>query len=887
MSRSRRSNNQVSLFPFLAVLVCAMGALIFLLIVTTRQIREDAIARAQQPATDERSDERSEPASPPESESGQSHADELIAAAGPAHTLVLPGEPPVSVAPVQRLADLPLNPLFAAEPVPADPDAPLRSILSSLSAKRDRTKRQVIKTARTLEQERARITELRREHQRLTAELEAQVQQHTLDKQKAAELAAAQSEIAGQIARARSELEQQRHNRPLVPSRFAFVPFDGRTGTTLRPILIECTGQGLRFQPEDVLLTEDDLKGFSFTLNPLLLGTQSLVEFWSDPQNVASAEERGRKPYVLLIVRPSGTTSFYAARALLQKLDRPFGYELVEEDWEFAPPELNTHARQRLRSTIDELLAQRQLVIDSALAGRESGSLSPGGRRMRFTPGGGFEEVDEHGEAVVGGGERLGMRRTPGSSRGDGTGRTSGQTPWIASSTPPISRPISNSQRSMANDSGAGGRSPRGTAESAAPPTRWSQVPDVPDERRLPVIAGGTPTNRPSSPNSQGRSDTGAGTGRGHTSPFAGGNEAAQGQPADRRISSAQPGTASGGSATNSESTGSDAPRLLTGNAAPDATGWRGSDRRGAAGGDPVAGTVASNDFTRSPEGEQSPSIGQPGGTEWSTADASPVDRSSPGAGNGRSAERQGTERGTGTGQSAATPRREESFDPARAASGGNRGGGTTDGGESAPSRDQFADRGSATEPLLLPEFPGNRNGDASAGGTASSRATSSRTPQSSGQASGGSGGSSMQFPSESGRTSAGGSASLFRGTPRSRRWGRSDRRAGIGFEREIVIGLRPDLITVKDGPAIPVGHGESPEELLVHVLEALEQEARTWGPPPQGFYWIPSIRFLVSPGGNQHYARLRGPLSRWGVNSRVEQALDTSTPAFQPENGR
>ncbi len=47
MSGSRaRTSNSVSLFPFLAVLVCAMGALIFLLIVTTRRIRSEALAKA-------------------------------------------------------------------------------------------------------------------------------------------------------------------------------------------------------------------------------------------------------------------------------------------------------------------------------------------------------------------------------------------------------------------------------------------------------------------------------------------------------------------------------------------------------------------------------------------------------------------------------------------------------------------------------------------------------------------------------------------------------------------------------------------------------------------------------------------------------------------------
>ena len=36
----RRTDKTISLFPFLAVLVCTMGALILLLLVTTRRIRQ-------------------------------------------------------------------------------------------------------------------------------------------------------------------------------------------------------------------------------------------------------------------------------------------------------------------------------------------------------------------------------------------------------------------------------------------------------------------------------------------------------------------------------------------------------------------------------------------------------------------------------------------------------------------------------------------------------------------------------------------------------------------------------------------------------------------------------------------------------------------------------
>ena len=46
MSRRSKETLAVQLFPFLAVLVCTMGALIFLLLVTTREIRQRVVAFA-------------------------------------------------------------------------------------------------------------------------------------------------------------------------------------------------------------------------------------------------------------------------------------------------------------------------------------------------------------------------------------------------------------------------------------------------------------------------------------------------------------------------------------------------------------------------------------------------------------------------------------------------------------------------------------------------------------------------------------------------------------------------------------------------------------------------------------------------------------------------
>ena len=109
------------------------------------------------------------------------------------------------------------------------------------------------------------------------------------------------------------------------------------------------------------------------------------------------------------------------------------------------------------------------------------------------------------------------------------------------------------------------------------------------------------------------------------------------------------------------------------------------------------------------------------------------------------------------------------------------------------------------------------------------------------------------------------------------RRWGFSSPNATIGFERQLLLKSEPDRLLVGDGPPIPVGRGETREELLQRVVTAIEREARAWGKPPSSFYWIPSVRFIVIPGGNQHYERLNDGLRTLGLQTSVDYRLDAT----------
>jgi hypothetical protein len=115
-------------------------------------------------------------------------------------------------------------------------------------------------------------------------------------------------------------------------------------------------------------------------------------------------------------------------------------------------------------------------------------------------------------------------------------------------------------------------------------------------------------------------------------------------------------------------------------------------------------------------------------------------------------------------------------------------------------------------------------------------------------------------------------------------RWGRSRRRGTIGYERDVPIVVYADRILVAGKLEVPVGQGESAAELAEAVVRAIDEHAGTWEPPPNRFYWVPTVRFRVGPGGNLYYERLHGRLNRLGIGTSVDFTLDSGTRSQKPE---
>lgn len=376
-SRRPRTSQGISLFPFLAVLVCMMGALIFLLLVTTTRIRAESVARAleQLVPVEELPDLAPAPIEAPRR---------------------LPVEPEEGLE-IYESPDLPPEPVVVEEPV--DNSRQAAALAAAWSNKVDELSRQREERLRQLAQRRLladaaarKVVALQEEISRLEAELTAATRKlEAAESQPVSE--ADRRLIEQQILALRERLKNARQQES-GGGKFSVVPVDPISGTSRRPILIECTKDGLRFLPEDIELTAADLAGFPERANPLLAGTAALVNYWLDKDRREPGGKPAAEPYVLLLVRPEGTVGYYVAMQLLASLKTQHGYELLDADTALQPPPVDPAARDACQNAINLLLAERERIIGSARGVRGGGVLD----ESRAKSGGGFEVNDVLGE---------------------------------------------------------------------------------------------------------------------------------------------------------------------------------------------------------------------------------------------------------------------------------------------------------------------------------------------------------------------------------------------------------------------------------------------------------------------------------------------------------
>ena len=395
---SQRSGNApVTLLPFLAVLICTMGALIVLLVVVVQQARvagndsetaqADPIPLVHLPGPDdvipeavevESNDDGTAPHEAEESnpppwmetsivldESALPAAEELeLDTAMPHAALQEPADTAVTEKPAP-----------AATPTPAGPTA---EEVARAQQERDKYLWEIQlleeaqqNTQQRLSEKNLELSHLEEHTRRLVAELE-QLQETadqatsahavTMDQAPSAEL----PEIEQKVAAKQAELDALRAAVANQRATYRLVPYNGSQGTTRRPIYVECRADTVVIQPEGVHLTPEDFALPTNSGNPLAAALRAVREYWATLETDAKRGE----PYPLLIVRPGGEKAYALCRRAMKSWDNEFGYELVSNDMPLDYPEADAAVAETIQHALETAREQQRHMLALVAATR-------------------------------------------------------------------------------------------------------------------------------------------------------------------------------------------------------------------------------------------------------------------------------------------------------------------------------------------------------------------------------------------------------------------------------------------------------------------------------------------------------------------------------------
>jgi hypothetical protein len=303
MKRRSTANQQaagISLFPFLAVLLCTMGAMIIVLVVIARHTRVKVAEEARR-----------------------------AAATGQAGELAAKHEE------LQWRIDELRKSREATEKLLADK----QTELSHLEEHARRLKDQLEEAAAAREH----FSELAAGDARENEDLRKRLARARVD-----------------ADRTRAEIDELNRKGGSGES-YAIIPYHGPNETHRKPIYIECRGDSIVLQPEGVELAVD--QDFTVDLgpsNPLVSALRAATDY----HNRAALAGRGGggTPYPLFIIRPDGINSWHVARMAVSSWGTDFGYELVGQDWKFDFPQADSRLAVTLREAVAEAKARQEML---------------------------------------------------------------------------------------------------------------------------------------------------------------------------------------------------------------------------------------------------------------------------------------------------------------------------------------------------------------------------------------------------------------------------------------------------------------------------------------------------------------------------------------------
>lgn len=283
--RRRRHRLQVSTFPFLAVLLCAMGSLILLLLVLDR--RAKVVARAKER-------ERQEAVLAQHSRADQERMREY-----------------------EQKREALRKRLQAQE-------AALHAKVDTLQSEIRKKKQQTLEERHRTVELQARLAALREVLAREQAGYEQEKQQSVSLAAKKRSVLSEHEALARELVNLENALADVIAFRKRQAQTYSLVPFLGKSGENRRPIYVECQSDQIIVHPEHLIAKTTSWDGTS----PL----QELADKLA-ARLKANADETKQKPYVLFLIRPEGIGTYYRVLGALGIQSIDSGYELIDADW--------------------------------------------------------------------------------------------------------------------------------------------------------------------------------------------------------------------------------------------------------------------------------------------------------------------------------------------------------------------------------------------------------------------------------------------------------------------------------------------------------------------------------------------------------------------------
>lgn len=276
--RKKREPVSVSLFPFLAVLICTLGVLIVMLVMAAKSADVDSKTKRASA-----------------NQSAQEKVNQL-----------------------QLALDLQQAQAEGLDRIRPEIVERLQAAQASRSHLEDQI-RELRKDFRNLEDD---LKELVRKPEELP-DVVPEFSQDSADRA-LADLKSIASKIESEI------LEKRKRFEAIGPLKHQIVPYGGNNGTFRSPIYIECQGDSITLQPSGVKFNKEDFIPPLLPGNPIDSALLAIREYMTRYQ----LEGKHGSPYPLIVVRPDGAESFVLVRRAMKSWDDQFGYELVESEVE-------------------------------------------------------------------------------------------------------------------------------------------------------------------------------------------------------------------------------------------------------------------------------------------------------------------------------------------------------------------------------------------------------------------------------------------------------------------------------------------------------------------------------------------------------------------------